>query len=286
MSASKCHVRLAQMAPRLGAVEANLHRHLDLAARAAADEVDLLVFPELSLTGYFLRDLVPEVALRLDSPHFQELLDASRKVALVVGLVEESDAFNFYCSAVYLHGGELSYLHRKLYLPTYGMFDEGRYFSPGSRLETVSTPWGPLGLVICEDLWHPSVPYVLSRQGMDLLLAVAASPFRGVEPGCPAIERTYEQMLGAYAQLFQCQVVFCNRVGCEEGVTFWGGSRAISPQAGELAVAPLFEEAEVDAVLERSHLRMARLATPLLADERVELTRLALERMAHDQSRH
>lgn len=286
MSAAQCHVRLAQMAPRLGAVEANLHRHLDLAARAAADEVDLLVFPELSLTGYFLRDLVPEVALRLDSPHFQELLDASRKVALVVGLVEESDAFNFYCSAVYLHGGELSYLHRKLYLPTYGMFDEGRYFSPGSRLQTVPTPWGPLGLVICEDLWHPSVPYVLSRQGMDLLLAVAASPFRGVEPGCPAIERTYEQMLGAYAQLFQCQVVFCNRVGCEEGVTFWGGSRAISPQAGELAVAPLFEEVEVDAVLERSHLRMARLATPLLADERVELTRLALERMAHDQSRH
>jgi predicted amidohydrolase len=273
---------MVQMAPRMGAVADNLRRHVEAAEQAVQDGVDLLLFPELSLTGYFLRDLVPEVALRLDSPLLQELISLSRKIHLVVGFPEESENFTLYCSAAYLADGEIKYLHRKLYLPTYGMFDEGRYFSPGADLATFPTPWGSAGLVICEDLWHPAVPYVLSRQGMDLLIAIAASPFRGIEPGCIGIEHVYSQMLGTYAQLFQCQVLFCNRVGCEEGVTFWGGSRGLSPLSGELGVAPLFDETQVDVVLDRSHLRMARYANPLLADERPELVRHALEKMSRE----
>ena len=282
MAVTTCQARLVQLAPRLGAVAANLHRHLEAAERAASEGVELVVFPELSLTGYFLRDLVPEVALRLDSAHFAELLDLSRKIHLVFGFVEESDAFELHCSAAYLAEGELKHLHRKLYLPTYGMFDEARYFSAGSCLQSFPTPWGPAGLVICEELWHPSVPYVLSRQGMDLLIGIAASPFRGVEPGGPDIGQSYELMLGAYAELFQCHVLFCNRVGCEDGISFWGGSRAITPLEGEIAVAPLYDEAPQDEVLERSHLRRARFATPLLADERPELLRRALEKMSHE----
>lgn len=282
MAITTCHVRLVQMAPGLGAVTANIHRHLEAAERAANEGADLVIFPELSLTGYFVRDLATEVALRLDSPHIAELVDISRKIPLVFGFVEESDAFELYCSAAYLAEGQVKQVHRKLYLPTYGMFDEARYFSPGASLQSFATPWGPAGLVICEDLWHPSVPYILSRQGMDLLIGIAASPFRGVEPGGPDIGRSYELMLGTYAQLFQCHVLFCNRVGCEDGISFWGGSRAVSPLEGEVAVAPFFEETHLDVVLERSHLRRARFASPLLSNERPELLRLALEKMEHD----
>jgi len=122
----------------------------------------------------------------------------------------------------------------------------------------------------------------LSRLGLDLLISISASPLRGVGPGGLAIERTYHHLLSTYAELFQCHVLFCNRVGCEDGVTFWGGSRAFSPAAGELATAPLFDETHLDVTLQRSHLRRARLATPLLADERPELVLRALERMARE----
>ena len=277
MPESTCKVRLVQFNPRLGGVQDNLRRHLETIDEAAAAGRDLVIFPELSLTGYYLRDLVSQVSLTTDSPEFRALCEASRKVDVVFGFVEETPSYDLYCTGAYLARGEVRHLHRKVYLPTYGMFDEGRYLTPGGKLETFTTPWGPMGLLICEDLWHPSAPYVLSRRGMDALLVISASPLRGVEPGGLAIAQTYEQMLSLYANLFQCFVVFCNRAGVEDGVTFWGGSRAVSPATGQMAVAPLMEETYLDVDLDRAHLRMARMATPLLADERLDVTLRALE---------
>ena len=281
MQAAVCRARLVQFAPRLGAVEDNLRRHLEAAEAAASAGVDLVVFPELSLTGYYLRDLAVELALTLDSPVLAELRAVSRRVHLVCGFVEETPSYDLHCTAAYLADGEIRHLHRKVYLPTYGMFDEGRYFAPGEALRTFPTPWGPAGLLVCEDLWLPSAPYVLSRHGLDLLIAVAASPLRGVEEGGLPIQQIYEQLLGTYATLFQCHVLFCNRVGCEDGVTFWGGSRALSPAGGPPTVAPTLEECWVDVELRRSDLRQARLATPLLSDEKLDLTLRELGRIAH-----
>ncbi len=277
MPESICKMRLVQFNPRLGGVQENLRRHLEMIEEAAAGGRDLVVFPELSLTGYYLRDLVSQVALPTDSPEFQALLEASRQIHVVLGFVEETSSYELYCTAAYLADGEVRHLHRKVYLPTYGMFDEGRYLTPGGKLETFPTPWGPMGLLICEDIWHPSAPYVLSRRGMDTLLVISASPLRGVEPGGLAIQQSYEQMISVYASLFQCFVVYVNRAGVEDGVTFWGGSQAVSPATGRIAVAPLIEETHLDVDLDRAHLRMARLATPLLADERLEVTLRALE---------
>ncbi len=277
-----CKARLVQFSPRLGSVEDNLRRHLEIVEEAAAAGRDLVVFPELSLTGYYLRDLVSQVSLSLDSPPLRALAAASQKIHIVVGFVEETPRYQLHCSAAYLAQGEVRHVHRKVYLPTYGMFDEGRYLTPGSDLQVCPTPWGPMGLLICEDLWHPSAPYVLSRQGMDTLIAISASPLRGVEPGGLAIQQMYEQMISVYAALLQCHVLFCNRAGVEDGVTFWGGSQAVSPATGPLASAPLLEETHLDVDLERAHLRMARLATPLLADERMELTLQVLGRIARE----
>src|SRR5881397_3088158 len=155
-------VALAQVAPVLGNVAANLRMHRKSVQAASRAGVDLVIFPELSLTGYLLQDLVPEVALRIErNPEIRELLKLSRSVALAVGFVEESQDHRFYNSALFLAGGKILHCHRKVYLPTYGMFDEGREFAAGSGFSAFSTPLGRFGILISEDAWHPSASYLL-----------------------------------------------------------------------------------------------------------------------------
>src|SRR6185503_20863567 len=122
-SMNPCRVALAQIAPRLGELDANLALHLEAIQRARRQGAGLVVFPELSLTGYLLRDDVPEVALRIEDPRLARLLRASRDIDVVLGLVEESPGHRFYNAAAYLSGGRVLHVHRKVYLPTYGMFD-------------------------------------------------------------------------------------------------------------------------------------------------------------------
>src|SRR5262245_60707835 len=148
-------IGIAQINPRLGNVEANLDLCEQNVRKATAQQLDLLVFPELSLTGYHVRDLVSTVAFALDSPEMAQLKEWSQDVALVVGFVEESADFHFYNVAAYIAGGEIRHLHRKVYLPTYGMFDEQRYFARGDKVRTFDAPFGRASLLICEDLWHP-----------------------------------------------------------------------------------------------------------------------------------
>src|SRR6202043_1594632 len=114
-------VALAQLAPRLGDVAANLDRHLELIEEAAAGGAALVVFPELSLTGYFLKDLVPEVALREQSDELQRLAAAASTIDVVAGCVLESEDTRFYNASLYLSGGRVHHIHRKVYLPTYGL---------------------------------------------------------------------------------------------------------------------------------------------------------------------
>ncbi len=139
---STFRIAAAQMVPRLGDIEANLAQY-EAQLRAARDGgVDLLVFPELSLTGYFLKDMVSTVALRLDSPQVRKLSALSRQTAFVAGLVEETDDFRFHNSAVYFEDGKIRHVHRKVYLPTYGLFDEGRYFARGREIRSFPSKFG------------------------------------------------------------------------------------------------------------------------------------------------
>ena len=124
-------IAIGQVNPRLGDLPSNLALYEEYTGRAAADKAELLLFPELSLTGYMLRDTVPAVALKLDSPEIKQLMALSRRVAFVAGLVEESADHRFFNSAVYFEDGQIRHVHRKVYLPTYGMFDEQRYFARG-----------------------------------------------------------------------------------------------------------------------------------------------------------
>ncbi|MBI2884366.1 MAG: carbon-nitrogen hydrolase, partial [Candidatus Methylomirabilis oxyfera] len=205
---SRYTIALAQMNPALGDLERNLALHEKTAEEAIGRGAGLLICPELSLTGYFLKDIVSSVALPLTSPILVRLRDLSHRIDLVVGLVEESPEHLFYNAALYLSRGEIRHVHRKVYLPTYGIFDEQRYLAEGSRIRTFQADIGRSAILICEDMWHPSAACIASLDGMEILLSPSASPGRGgLEVGHTfANARAWETINRAYAQLCTCYV--------------------------------------------------------------------------------
>ena len=281
-------VALAQMAPRLGDLGHNLARHLALIAEAGERGAHLVVFPELSLTGYFLKDLVPDVALRLDSEPLRRLAAACRGVDALVGLVLEGEDARFHNAAVYLSGGRVQHVHHKVYLPTYGLFEEGRYLAQGDRFRAFAAPLAAAaprrpwraGVLVCEDMWHPSAAAVLARDGVEVFLCPSASPARGVQRG-PQLgsEQSYAAMTRTYAELFTAYVVYCNRVGYEDGVAFWGGSRVVGPDGWVVGgVAGGGEELALRR-LGLAALRRARVEQPLLRDERHDVSDAESDRL-------
>lgn len=277
---------LAQIAPRLGDMPANLRQHLDLIAQARQTGVDLLVFPELSLSGYYLRDLVADVALPADPAHpiLAPLLEASRSLDLVVGLPEVDARFRYYISAAYLSGGRILHVHRKVYLPTYRLFDDARFFGPGDTFRAFDTRFGRMGLLICEDAWHLSAPFLLWRDGAEYLVDISASPGYGVTARGGrglASKGTVDAFLQTYAELLTVFVVYVNRVGVEDGIAFGGGSAVVGPEGECLATCPELEPGFAIAGVDSERLRRARLRLPILRDERLDLVEREMSRLRH-----
>ena len=237
---------LAQFNTWLGDGDANLGRHLAFADDARRQGTELALFPELSLTGNVLRVLAVSVARQrqADGPTLGHLLQTSREIDLLVGCVEAEPRHRVYISSAYLSRGEVVHVHRKVYLPTYGLFDEGRFFAWGETVRAFDTRFGRMGVLICEDFWHASPPYLLWLGGADVLLFASASPGRGMtaEPR-PETARWVEQINQAYASLFTCFVAHANRTGFEDGLNFWGGSMPFHPDGTLLARAPYHEDA-------------------------------------------
>jgi len=278
----KLTLGLAQINTVLGNSEANLTKHLEYIDRARVAGVDLLVFPELSLTGYGLQDLSYTVATRPepDNAIFAPLFAASRDMDLVVGFVDEDQRHRFYIAAAYLSGGELVHVHRKCYLPTYGLFDEGRYFAEGNDVQAFETRFGRMGLLICEDYWHASVPYLLWMDGADMLLMMSAHPARGLDSGeRPGSVRWIEQVSQAYAGVFTVFLAHVLRAGTEDGFTFWGGSVVFGPDGERITQAPYIDEDLLVTTIDLNDLRRIRYRLPLLRDERPELTLRTLSRI-------
>jgi len=278
----KLNLALAQIATKLGDVESNLEKHLDYIKQARAQNADVLVFPELSLTGYVLQDLVATVAHRPteDDPIFKHLLKASQDLDLVIGFVDEDMRHRFYIASAYLSGGRVLHVHHKVYLPTYGLFDEGRFFAWGDAVRAFDTRFGRAGLLICEDFWHASPPYLLWLDGADLMLFSSASPGRGLNDR-EKLEsaRWVERVNKAYASMFTSFVAHANRVGFEDGLNFWGGATINDPNGELIVQAPYFEEALTCAEIDLNQLRRTRTRLPLLRDERTNLIRNELDRI-------
>ena len=265
-----CRVRLAQIDTTLGDLGANLSKHLEEVERAVADGVQLLVFPELSLTGYFLKDQTYEVALGADAQPLDVLRERSHQLSIVAGFVERAEDGRVYNAVGLFEDGELIHVHRKVHLVTYGMFEESRDLAPGEEFVVAESKHGRLGFLTCEDAWHIDGAYLYFLDGADAIVICSAGPGRGVTqtPGELASDGVWRTLQDALALFFRTWVLYCNRVGWEDGIVFSGASRVVDP-TGKACGEPLgLDPGLLDLELTRSALERARIATPLRRDER------------------
>jgi predicted amidohydrolase len=274
---------LAQLAPRLGDVAANVELHHAQIGAAREQGAQLLVCPELGLTGYLLSDLNAEVAMRADDARLAGLAAAAGPMSVIVGFVEEADDHRLFIAAALLEDGAVRHVTRKAYLPNYGLFDERRFFAAGDRVAAVDSRLGlRLGVSICEDFWHLPTALLLALDGAQLQVNISSSPGRDVaavvEGGLGTAE-SWRAVLKTYAMLTTSPVVYVNRVGVEESVTFWGGSEVVDASGESVFRAPLHDEGLFVVELDMADMRRQRVSMPLLRDERPELVARQLERI-------
>lgn len=276
---------LAQIKPKLGCIADNLKTIEVEVVKARDTGADLIVFPELALSGYFLKDLVPEVALRIDSPEIMRLIELSRGISIAVGFVEETDDYHFYNSALYIEEGKVRHLHRKVYLPTYGLFDEQRYLARGEKFRAFDTKFGRFGMLICEDMWHLSASYILAMDGATTLICLSSSPSRGIEGDSIGSASAWQKLVSTTALFLNCRVLYSNRVGFEDGVNFWGGSEYVAPSGESIVRGKLLEEDLVTARIDEGALRRERIFSPMIRDENLFVTMQELQRITDERGR-
>jgi len=287
MNDSAFNIALAQIDSIPGNEEKNIRKHVEMIRRARKAGAGLVVFPELSLSGYGIRDMNRDLAFDADSlKRLTPLLEESRDITILCGGIEESPDYGLYNAAFCLEDGTFRSVHRKVYPPTYGMFEELRYFSPGNDVRPFATKVGRCGLLICEDLWHPSLAYLLALEGAHLIVGIAASPTRLApeEPALGIAEINSEQHR-SLARLLSTYVVFCNRVGFEDGVSFWGGSEVVAPSGSVIARGALHDEDLVVASIDMNEVRRARQLSRHFLDENVPLVRRILRRIEQGKDR-
>jgi len=258
---------IAQMAPVPGDVPSNLEAVLRLHRQAVAEGAELVVFPELALTGFHLGEDHDEHALELEDEQFGRLLEASQEAALAVGFIERSPRGRIYNSVALLDEGEVVHIHRKVYLVNYSIWDEKKHYSRGKRLEVFSWRGFRVALYVCYDFWYPSMQHLAASDDADLFIVSANSAvdFAGYNP------HIWEMLTRVPAILYGAWILFCNRVGKEADLHFWGGSSIVAPFGMSRFVAGPHEEV-LHHVLDRARVDRARKALPLLRDADMDFT--------------
>lgn len=264
-SRDSLRIGLAQVDADLGDIAANVAR-----ARRAIDasrgNVDLLVFPELALTGYTVGDRFHELALRIDAPLFEELVDATADIMIAIGFVEETDAFQFFNSLAFIRNRRLVHTHRKIYLPNYGVFEERKFFSTGRNFDPCDLGRFRLAPFICGDAWNPASVHLAAADQAHVLLIAACSP-EGALGSRLSTKENWKRLNRFYASIFGCYVVFANRGGSEGPLTFWGESEIIDPFGQVVAAASGAGEEMVYGEASLRTLREARTVLHTLRDD-------------------
>ena len=270
-------VALAQLAPRLGDVSGNLARAATLVDGAVADGAELIVLPECALSGYAVSSTDIDTALRRDDPRLLGLSSRAGATALVVGFHERADDGHAHSSMAWLEEGRLVALHRKAHLAN-GRWDETRSFAPGDGVAAFDTAFARAALLVCNDAWHPVLPWLAALDGAHLVVISAASadslPGERLD-----IAATWTDLLAAAARLLQVVVVFVNRAGDEAGLSYWGGSRVIDAWGDELGRAGRDEGLTLVDV-DLGTVTAARGELDLGAESRVALVAATLTRVA------
>jgi predicted amidohydrolase len=277
-------VILAQISPRLGDLRQNIDRHISLIEKAEKRKADLIVFPELSLTGYTLMDMVPEVAvIPSRDAAFRPLKALSRKLDIVLGFVEEKEKGIFCNSSAYLSRGKILHIHRKVFLPTHGLFEEGKFFAQGKNFRAFPTRFGRVGLMICRDFLNCGASYLLFAGGAEIIIVISAAPGRGSsEEERFGTSRMWELMGEAVSFFSTSFVLYCNRVGFEDGKAFAGGSFVFNPAGKLLVRAPSVDEKMVSVNLDLEEIRAARENWPYKRDDKPEIILQALQRIVRE----
>lgn len=287
----RVRVAVAQIRPTKADYRANLSRVGSVLADVATwgEPPDLVVFPETVMSGYFLEGGVRDVAVTAGTLAWDlaEMHSSSGAppLDLAIGFYEEFRN-RYYNSALYASLGdttEIRHVHRKVFLPTYGLFDEHRFVEPGSRVYAFDTRWGRTAMLVCEDAWHSISGTLAALDGAQVVLVLSAAPARGVAAvkGSPAEVRSrpgsverWERLVKHMAEEHGVFVVLAQLVGFEAGKGFQGSSTVVGPDGSVLARGPVFEEAILTAGLELKAITRARAEQPLLADLEVQLLNL------------
>ncbi len=276
-------IGIAQFSPALGDLNRNLktiHSYID---KARDDNCGLVTFPENALTGYFLRDLASEVAQSLDSEIISEIADASKDIDIILGFVENSKNMDNYLSASYFSKGKLVHTHRKIYLPTYGMFEDSRYFAHGERVRAFDTSYSRMGMLICEDALHPVLSYVLAMDGALVIHIIANSPLRGfLKKEVDTLEK-WEETIHYLSRLYGIYVIYTNRSGFEDGIQYGGNSIVFDPNGEVLNRAKKGEDDFITTTISIDEVHRARTRMPLVRDEIIPLSIKELERIYKDK---
>jgi len=303
-------VAVYQTSPVLLDLKANLEDVISKIHQGREKGAQLIVFPELALTGYFVGQRYHKMALKMDSKEIKQLASATKGTAAVVGFIEESQSMNFYNSALVAVDGEILFAYRKLNLPNYGVFEERKYFSHGKQIPVFRLNDFTIAVLICNDLWHPSLPYLGVCQKADVFVTIFSSSEGAMGSEFSNIE-SWGVINTFYSRIFGIYNICANRVGVEEweekrsvlaaetsqlisaddtdqplqeqSFNFWGGSEIINPFGQQIAKAALHKEDKISAEISKDLLRRKKILLPYLRDDDPHFTYRELQRILHDK---
>lgn len=270
-------IRLLQTDPTLGDVDGNLARlNTQIESGGSADDIDLVVAPELASHGYHLSE-VPDVEPL--APNDPRLLRLGTHGPVAIAGFAEAFRHHTFNSAVLAHEGRAE-VQRKMYLPNYRGWEERKHFRPGSKLGHHDVLGTRLSILICNDAWQPAIPWLAAHGGAEVIVVPANGAIADV--GVPT-DRAWEILLSHTAVVLQAFVVFVNRSGKENNRDFWGGSRVVHP-CGEVVGQLGHEAAELDVVIDLEELRTLRRRWPLLQESRADLVARASAQLAEEEA--
>jgi len=270
-------IALAQLSPKFADVKANISKTLDFAQKAIDNKAQIIVFPELFLTGYTLQDLALPLSIELESPLLDPIREISKKIAVVTSFPRLGEDGIPKISSVFFHDGKILAHYDKTNLPTHGMFDELRYFGKGDSLKSFDSPFGKIGLLVCRDIWHPELSFVYSVQGAKIIIASSAIPARNLSKDGFKISNSLERTVANSAFCNQVFFVSCNMVGIEDGVSFIGNSRVCAPNGSTILELPELDEALGFVDIDLKDIAKARMKMSLVRERRTDLVKKELE---------
>ncbi len=272
-------IRAIQFSPVLGNSDKNLEFHVQKIERAIEDNIELIVFPELSISGYHLKDIVYEVSLKPDSKILNELKSLSKKINIIIGAPYEKTKGIIYNSAIVFSRGEIIHIHNKVQLPNFGMFEEGMIFKSDDKFIPFELGGLKIGILICREILFPHFAYLYFIQETDFIIGISNSPHRGINKDGFSSLKLWEKSGWVYSNLYHQNFLYVNRVGFEDGIGWPGGSFFIPSGSGIEKYAKFFEEDELDIELDINKIRKSRIISNNLRDEKPEIMSNELKRI-------